>query len=252
MIDLRLLAECAYSSRFLTQSQSDHLIKNVICEYTSKHQRERITHDAFLTDRVKTSNTAMLRNLESINTAMRYGTRANPHTPEKIKIVYVKRIMQEEGIKATEKTLVLSPYKLMINDGYYYLLAYNGNRLGSWRVDRMKSVVLTGEARDHDEDFAALDLGDYAQCNFGMMINTKKVRVLLHCDGSLLDTIVDRFGTKLPYAWIDENHFSCEPMVELNHQFYGWVCGLGESIKIATPEIAERYANYLKRISAMY
>ena len=253
LLDLRLLAECAYSSRFLTESQSAHLIDDVICEYVSDHQKDKIKHDAFLTDRVKTANKAVLRNLEKINAAMKYGTRANPHDPEKIKISYVKRVMKEEGIRSTEKTVTLSPYKLMINDGNYYLLAFQGKRLGTWRVDRIKEVTLTGEPRDCDEEFAELDLSNYAQCNFGMMINTKKIRVKLVCDGSLLDTMVDRFGTKgVFYSWLDDKHFSCEPIVELNHQFYGWVCGLGELIKIDTPEIAERYSNYLKRVTALY
>ena len=252
LLDLRLLAECAYSSRFLTESQSQHLIDDVICDYASKHQIDRIKHDAFLTDRVKTANKAVLRNLEKINDAMRYGTRMNPHDPEKIKIVYVKRVMKQEGIRTTEKTLTISPYALMINDGNYYLLAYNNKRLGAWRVDRIKEVSPTGEPRDCDEEFKALDLSNYSQCNFGMMINTKKMRVKLICDGSLLDTMVDRFGSKGIFNWVDENHFSCEPIIELNHQFYGWICGFGESIKIDTPEIAERYANYLSRIHAMY
>ena len=253
LLDLRLLAECAYSSRFLTESQSNHLIDDVICEYASEHQKKRIKHDAFLTDRVKTANKAVLRNLEAINDAMRRGSGVNHHEPEKIKIVYIKRVMKKEGIRPTEKTTTLSPYKLMINDGNYYLFAYNGKRLGAWRVDRIKEVTLTGEPRDCDEEFAALDLSNYAQCNFGMMINTKKQSVKLICEGSLLDTMIDRFGTKGVYfGWIDEEHFICEPIVEINHQFYGWVCGFGESIKIGTPEIAERYANYLKRVTALY
>lgn len=253
LLDLRLLAECAYSSRFLTQGQSDHLIDDVICEYASKHQREQIKHDAFLTDRVKTANKAVIRNIDAINAAMRHGNRNNPHEPEKVRIVYEKRIMKEEGIRTSQKTLTISPYHLMINDGYYYLLGYQGKRLGAWRVDRMKEVTPTGEARDCDEEFAALDLSNYAQCNFGMMVNTKKVRVKLICDKNLLDTMIDRFGTKgVFYNWIDEKHFSCEPIVEMNHQFYGWVCGLGESIKIETPEIAERYAAFLDRVRGMY
>ena len=253
LLDLRLLAECAYSSRFLTESQSKHLIDEVICEYASEHQKERIKHDAFLTDRTKTANKAVLRNLEKINNAMRFGTSTLPHDPEKIKIVYLKRIMKPEGIRTTEKTLTLSPYALMINDGNYYLLAYNGKRLGAWRVDRIKEVTPTGEPRDCDKEFKALDLSNYSQCNFGMMINTKKMRVKFICDGGLLDTMLDRFGTKgVFYNWVDEDHFSCEPIVELNHQFYGWVCGFGERIRIETPEIAERYANYLSRIHAMY
>ena len=245
LLDLRLLAECAYSSRFLTESQSRHLIDDVICEYASEYQRKQITHDAFLTDRVKTSNKAVLRNLEKINNAM-------THNPEKIKVVYLKRVMKPDGIHMTEKTIILSPQKLMINDGYYYLLAYSGKRLGTWRVDRIKEVIPIGEPRDCDDSFSKFDLSNYAQCNFGMMINTKKIRVKLICDGSLLDTMYDRFGAKGIYNWIDENHFSCEPLVEFNHQFYGWICGFGENIKIATPEIAERYSKYLSRIQAMY
>lgn len=253
LLDLRLLAECAYSTRFLTQGQSDHLINDVICEYASKHQRDQIKHDAFLTDRVKTVNKAMLRNLEVINNAMRYGTRVNPHDPEKIKIVYVKRVMKQEGIRTTEKTITVSPYKLMINDGNYYLLGYQGKRLGSWRVDRIKEVTPTGEPRECDEEFATLDLSNYAQCNFGMMINTKRMRVKFRCYKNLLDTMLDRFGTKgVFYEWIDEKHFTCEPIIEMNHQFYGWVCGLGEDIEILTPEIAERYAAFLDRVRAMY
>ena len=253
LLDLRLLAECAYSSRFLTQGQSDHLIDDVICEYASKHQRERIKHDAFLTDRVKTVNKAVIRNIDAINAAMRHGNRNNPHEPEKVRIVYEKRIMKEEGIRTSQKTLTISPYHLMINDGYYYLLGYQGKRLGAWRVDRMKEVTPTGEPRDCDEEFAALDLSNYAQCNFGMMVNTKKVRVKLICDKNLLDTMIDRFGMKgVFYNWIDEKHFSCEPIVEMNHQFYGWICGLGESIKIDTPEISERYAAFLDRVRGMY
>lgn len=82
---------------------------------------------------------------------------------------------------------------------------------------------------------------------------SKILIVKLICEGSLLDTMIDRFGTKGVYfGWIDEEHFVCEPIVEINHQFYGWVCGFGESIKIGTPEIAERYANYLKRVTALY
>ena len=251
--DLRLLAECAYSSRFLTQSQSEHMINDIICEYASKHQKAQITHDAFKTDRVKTVNKAMLRNLEKISNAMALGTLDNPHDPEKIKIVYSKHVMKQEGIRTTERTIIVSPYKLMINDGNYYLLAYNGKRLSSWRVDRIKEVVPIGEPRECEEEFKALDLSNYAQCNFGMMINTKKERVMLRCSKDLLDTMLDRFGTKgTIYNWIDEDYFSCEPIVEINYQFYGWVSGFGESVKIETPAIAERYAKYISRIQSLY
>lgn len=58
--DIRLLAECVYSAKFLAQGQADRLA-DMVCEFVSKYQAEKIRHDAFLTDRVKTSNQAVLK-----------------------------------------------------------------------------------------------------------------------------------------------------------------------------------------------
>lgn len=253
LIDMRLLAECVYFSKFLSKSQSDRLV-DVICGFVSREQQKKIKHDAVLTDRVKTSNKAILNNINEIDEAMRTGTRKNPHQPEKIRVEYEKSVMGERSLSSSVRTVVLSPYALMINEGFYYLLAYHGKSIGFWRVDRMKSVKLTGEPRDCDEEYSELDLQDYAQRNFGMMINAKKMRVTLLCHKNLLDTMLDRFGKKnIRYIWVDKNHFSCDPMIELTHQFYGWLCGFGNEIKIIEPvDIAERYAVYLDKIRSLY
>lgn len=253
LIDMRLMAESVYFSKFLSKSQSDRLV-DVICDFVSEEQRKKIKHDAVLTDRVKTSNKSILNNLTVIDEAMRRGARGNPHWPEKIRVEYEKSVMGERRITTSVRTVTLSPYALMINDGYYYLLAYHGKAIGFWRVDRMKSVSLTGEPRDRDEEFSRLDLRDYAQCSFGMIINANKVRVTLLCRKSLLDTMLDRFGRKnIRYLWVDENHFSCDPLVELTHQFYGWVCGFGADIKIIGPDdVVDRFAAYIQKIQDLY
>ena len=45
LLDLRLLAECAYSSRFLTESQSNHLIDDVIKLIAEGNQQQRLIDD---------------------------------------------------------------------------------------------------------------------------------------------------------------------------------------------------------------
>ena len=52
--DIRLLAECVYSAKFVTEGQAKRLV-DVVCDFVSEHQAERIKHNAFLTDRVKTN-----------------------------------------------------------------------------------------------------------------------------------------------------------------------------------------------------
>ena len=67
--DIRLLAECVYSAKFIAQGQAERLV-GVVSEFVSKHQAYTIKHDALLTDRVKTNNKQVLRNIGSINDAM--------------------------------------------------------------------------------------------------------------------------------------------------------------------------------------
>ena len=67
--DIRLLAECIYSAKFVTEGQAKRLVE-VVCEFVSEHQAERIRHNAFLTDRVKTNNKHVLNSIAVINDAM--------------------------------------------------------------------------------------------------------------------------------------------------------------------------------------
>jgi hypothetical protein len=251
--DILLLAECVYAAKFIDDKTSKRLV-NTVGKLLSDFQADDIKKEVFLLDRVKTENPMVYFNINTITEAMRYGTRHNPHRPEKITFQYEKHTIDGNGIHTKSSRKTVSPFKLMMNDGYYYLLAYQGKRLSTFRVDRMKSVNLTGEPRDCEEEFSFVDLQDYANSNFGMMINTKKVRVTLKCKSALLDTMIDRFGTKgIHYTALDDKHFTVDPRIELNHQFYGWVCGLGEDIQIIGPDfVVERYADYLERVRAIY
>ena len=60
--DMRLLAECVYSAKFIAEGQAKRLVERVICDFISTHQAEKIKHDALLIDRVKTNNKASRMN----------------------------------------------------------------------------------------------------------------------------------------------------------------------------------------------
>ena len=108
----------------------------------SEEQADTIEHDALLTDRVKTNNKQVINNISVINSAMK---RDKVHEPEKINFKYLKStindISQQVERKKGERYIV-SPYKLLINDGNYYLLAFdeNSQQMRTYRVDRMKDV----------------------------------------------------------------------------------------------------------------
>ena len=254
--DIRLLAECVYNARFISESKAKDLIK-VVCGLVSQWDAQEIEHDAFLVDRVKTNNSSVLSNIMTINYCMRRSTGTELHTPEKITFKY-----QKYSIQDVTKTIdrrkgaryKVSPFRLLLNDGNYYLLAYSDmdHDMRTYRVDRMKDVRMTSEPRDGEEAFKALDLNDYTQRVFGMF-GGERHHITLRFTNNLLDTVIDRFGTKTAhYSQYDEKHFTVMTEVELSDQFYAWLCGFGNRVKIMEPELAAKYTAYLDKIRNLY
>ena len=125
--DIRLLAECVYNAKFISERKAEELIE-VVSDLVSQWDAQNIKHDAFLVGRIKTENSKVLSNVSTINYAMRRGTAADPHEPEKTTFNYQKYSI--EGVSKTldrrkGNTCNVSPYRLLINDGHYYLLAFD-------------------------------------------------------------------------------------------------------------------------------
>ena len=256
--DMRLLAECVYSAKFIAEGQANRLVDKVICDFVSVHQAEKIKHDAFLTDRVKTNNKGVLRNLSTINEAMSTKLDGKSHKPEKIKFKYLKYSIDDVGQQIERRrgqTYTVSPFQLIINDGNYYLLAYNEQRKDIWtyRVDRMKDVSLTGEPREGDEAFQKIDIRTFAQRTISMY-SGKQEQVTIRFIMPLLDTAIDQFGTKnVRYKKIDDGHFTMTATIDISDQFFGWLLRFGRRVKILSPEpVAEQFAAYLDKVRAMY
>ena len=187
----------------------------MVCEFVSKYQAEKIRHDAFLTDRVKTSNRFVLNNISTINAAMSLRLDGQAHIPEKISFHYLKCSISDMGQQVEHRKgqkYTVSPYKPLINDGNYYLLAFDdyAQDMRTYRADRMKDVRFTGEPSEGKEAFAAIDLKTYTKRVFSMF-GGKQERVVIRFINPLLDAVVDRFGNDRSSVWyetLDDTHFS--------------------------------------------
>jgi len=257
--DIRLLAECIYSAKFLPQSQSERLT-DVVCEFVSIHQAKQIKHDAYLTDRVRTQNKSVLTNISLINDAMSTERDGAPHTPEKIEFQYLTYSIQNTSQQIARRhgeRFSVSPYKLLINDSNYYLLAFDSrsHKMKTYRVDRMKNINFTNQPREGEAAFKEINLRTYTKRVFSMF-SGKEERVIIRFINPLLDVVIDRFGKQsidTQYEAIDETHFTITTQVEISDQFFGWLLGFGRKAKLLGSEtVLKQFKAYLIKINDLY
>ena len=255
--DIRMMAECVYAARFLDEKTALRLV-DVVCEQVSKHDAEKIKHNAFLTDRVKTDCTTVHRNVSLITDAISTKLDGEEHVPEKVKFKYLKCTIQDVKKRVERRhgdEYVVSPYELLINDGNYYLLGFDdkSKKMRTFRVDRMKNLKFTHIPRDGEEDFKKINMAAYAKEHFGMFSGNTE-HVTLRFIEPLLDTIVDRFGTTgVVYGREDDRHLTVTVSVAVSDQFFGWVCGFGKRVKIVAPEsVKEKFKVHLDKMRGMY
>ena len=255
--DIRLLAECVYSAKFLAEGQAKRLA-DVVCEFVSEAQADTIRHDAFLVDRVKTYNKSVIHSIAAINEAMSKELEGQKHIPEAISFKYLKSSINNLSQQVERRkgaVYQVSPYKLLISDGNYYLLAFDhqSQEMRTYRVDRMKDVKPMGVPREGAEAFAAIDLRDYTKRTFSMF-GGKTERVRMRFINPLLDTAIERFGTAgVSYSKVDDSHFTVAADVEISDQFFGWLLGFGKRVKLLEPQVlVEQFSAYIDKIREMY
>lgn len=268
-IDIRLLAECVHAAKFVSSDTAERLV-DVLCDLVSDEQAAQIRHEVDVVGRVKTTNEKIYYSINTINDAMSRELYGQRHEPEQISFKYMKHTISDMRKQVEQRNgavITVSPYKLIMNEGNYYLLAYDGKSKKFWpyRVDRMKGVDLTGLLREGAEAYDKIDIQNYTRRVFSMY-SGKQYRVKLRFINRLLDTAVERFGRKgdtqddyrfvntAPvYATLDEGHFTVEATVEVSDQFYGWLLGFGRRVKILEPEIVkDEFRAYLDKVRAMY
>lgn len=255
--DIRLLAECINSSKFVSEKEAHKLI-DTACEFVSEHQAKKIKADAFVIDRPKTTNTALINNISLIYNAMSYNLYGEEHEPEKISFYYLKysindlnrRIAQRKGNK-----YVVSPFKLIVNEGNYYLLAFDdkSKAIRTYRVDRMKGLDYANEPREGEEEFKKINIESFIKRTFSMFSGKTEV-VTIRFTNHLLDAVIERFGKKgVSYSKVDDRHFTIITKVDISQPFYGWLSSFGKSAKILSPDnVVEDYKAYLDKIRDMY
>lgn len=257
--EIKLAAEAIYATKFLTEKQANTFV-DLLCGFVSDHQAEEIRHDVEMVDRRKTENKHTFQNVSTINGAMQKVVAGEKREPSKISFKYLKYTISDVKQQVERRKgakYIVSPYKLLMNDGNYYLLAFDDatKKMRTYRVDRMREVnILNMEPRDGKDEYAALNIKEFTKRTFSMF-GGRHERVTIRFINPLLDAVIERFGTTggTEYFKDGESHFRLFTDVEISDQFFGWLLGFGRRAKIIEPQsVVDEFAAYMDKIREMY
>lgn len=240
--ELKMLVDAVASFKFITKKKSDELIEKIITLGTPSSVPS-LKRNLWSEGRIKQENERIYFNIEAVNQAINDG--------KKISFQYFQYdVKKEQKLKHDGAPYKFSPYALVWNGDYYYAVGYSEKHgsIGNFRIDRIAKTP-----RILDEDAVPMPDGfDIAEYTNGMfrMYNSERTDVELICDNSLMDAVIDKFGTGIKTYANDMTSFKLEVNVAINHVFFSWVFGFGGMVRIKAPEdVKNQYRAMVENVS---
>ncbi|MDL2217600.1 WYL domain-containing protein [Christensenellaceae bacterium OttesenSCG-928-M15] len=225
--ELKLLVDAVQSSRFITTKKSNELIKK-LSSMASVHQARELKRQVVMAERPKPMNESIYYNIDAIHEAI--------NGRHKINFKYFdydankNRVYRKNGDEYCQ-----TPVVLCWNDDKYYLICYSSKYDGftHYRVDRMSHVTVCDDAADK-YDKKRFNVAEHTKSVFGMY-SGNLVTAKLRFDNSLVNAVLDKFGTDLPLRK-SSDCFEITVDVADSPVFLSWVFQFGDKVEILAPD----------------
>ena len=229
--ELKLLIDAVKSSRFMTEGQSQKLVDKLVT-LTSDTNAGKLKRNLHVPGCVKAENKQIFYIIGAINEAINAGRR--------ISFQYIDyNGRKQETLRNHGKPYTVSPYSLIWNGDYYYLVGYYHEKedIRTFRVDRIKAQpeILENAADAAPDDF---DITRYTREVFRMYDTEEAVPVTLVCENEVMKGVLDAFGMDIKVKRAEKGHFQTTVMACCSPTFYGWVFQWGGKVRITAPEEA--------------
>ena len=250
--ELKLLVDAIQSSKFITHKKSLSLISKLE-GLVSHNEGEQLQRQVYVTNRVKTVNEKIYYNVDYIYNAISQNRQINfKYFKWDVDFGGEKKIVKVE--RKDGKIYTVSPWALCWDDENYYLVAYDAEAemIKHYRVDKMEYIELTDKERDGGKKFENFDIAKYTKGVFSMF-GGEETDVDLSVSNELIGVIVDRFGSNIFIRQESENTFQVSIKAVLSPQFYAWLFGLGNRVKIISPQNAiDEYRTRVEAVKSQY
>ena len=233
--ELKALIDAVESARFIPKEKSSVLVAK-LSQLASPFEAPRLVRNVDVENRIKADNEKIYYIMEALNDAI--------NDKKKVSFQYYTYNRNKERVAKHDGTVyVFSPYKMIWNGDYYYVVGYSEKHgsIGSFRIDRIVTTpqILIEEQHEPPKDF---DLNIYLNSMF-RMYNGERKQVELICDNDLMDAVIDKFGKDVVVSEYDDNSFRVIATTSVGNVFYSWIFGFGGRVTISSPEdVREEYA----------
>ena len=226
--ELKALIDAVESARFIPKVKSSALVAK-LSSLASPFDASKLVRNVDVENRIKADNEKIYYIMEALNDAI--------NDKKKVSFQYYTYNRNKERIaKHNGEVYVFSPYKMIWNVDYYYVVDYSEKHgsIGSFRVDRIVTTprILLEEQHEPPRDF---DLNVYLNSMFRMYKGERK-QVKLICDNDFMDAVIDKFGKGVVVSTYDENSFSVDVTTSVGKVFYSWIFGFGGRVYINSPD----------------
>lgn len=234
--ELKTLIDAVESARFIPKEKSAALVKK-LGSLASLNDADKLVRNVDVENRIKTENEKVYYIMEALNNAI--------NLQKKVSFQYFTyNVRKEQKLRHNGEIYVFSPYKLIWNGDYYYVVGYSEKHdcVVSFRVDRIVSApqMLSENAHEPPKDF---DLNLYLNSMF-RMYNGERREIELVCKNELMDAIIDKFGKDVTVLANDMRSFRVVVNTAVGPVFYSWVFGFGGDVSIKAPtDVKEEFAN---------
>ena len=246
LAELKLLVDSVQAAKFITDTKSKVLIKKLET-LASTYEARQLQRQVVISGRVKTVNKSVYNNVDTIYTAI--------GEEKQISFHYFQWDVHGNQVLRHNGTLYkISPWCLMWDDEYYYLVAYDAKAdlIKHYRVDKMKDLNIIDEKRLGQQAFKDFDMARYSKAVFGMY-GGEETCVTLECENDKAGIIIDRFGKDLTLFPSDQSHFTVHVNVIPSGQFLGWIMSLGKGVKITGPDqVVRKMQDEVNRLTDEY
>lgn len=244
--ELNLLADAVASSRFITAKKSNTILEK-LGKLASRYDREKLSRNSFVTNRVKNSNETIYYAVDCIQRGIT--------DKKKITFKYYeygpdKRLRPRHN----GELYTVSPYRMTWEQDYYYLVCWcdKHNKFVNYRIDRMQNVTMTDEPIKPLE-IRQDELVKRMNSAFGMY-NGEEEHITLSVHNSILSSVIDKFGTNIR---IEESeltgYYDCFVTVQISPPFWGWLFQFGNKARVVSPSFVVNQArNEIARLEKMY